>query len=206
MTIEIINPLEANLGNLRSNDRQFAESLIAGFRKYGSLTQRQLPHAERLVDKAVHGYPQNDHYNRQTVPVALGDFGDVFGLMQTAAANLKFPKVRLHTEDGQQVVLGISGPRSKYAGQIQITDGGSYPNNRYFGRINGDGNWTRGRDADSGVEAILRRLGDDPAGTAAEYGKLTGRCCFCAKHLEDERSTDQGYGPVCAKNFDLPWG
>ena len=104
------------------------------------------------------------------------------------------------------MVLSIAGPRSKYSGQIQITDGGTYPHNRYYGRIDGQGNWTRHRDADSGVEAILRRLGDDPAGTAAEYGKLTGNCCFCSKHLEDERSTDQGYGPVCAKNFNLPWG
>lgn len=199
---EVINALVDGMDNLRSKDQNFAKSLIMGFNKWGSLTERQFPHAMRLAVVARDGYTQ-----REAAPTTnLGDFGEVFGLMQGAAANLKFPKIRLHTEDGKPVVLGIAGPRSKYAGQIQITDGGPYGSNRYYGRIDGQGNWTRGRDAESGVEAILRRLGDDPAGTAADYGKLTGSCCFCSKHLEDERSTDQGYGPVCAKNFNLPWG
>ena len=169
---EVITALVDGVDNLRSGDRTFAKSLIIGFQRWGSLTERQFPYAMRLAEVARDGYAPRE----ETPTTNLGDFGGVFGLMQGAAANLKYPKIRINTEDGKLVVLSIAGPRSKYAGQIQITDGGTYPHNRYYGRIDGQGNWTRHRDADSGVEAILRRLGDDPAGTAAEYGKLTGNC------------------------------
>jgi hypothetical protein len=188
--------------NLRSGDRKFAESLLGQYDRRGKLSQKQWPYVTELADKARNGYPAKPKPATQD----LGSFQAVFGLLQTATANLKYPKVRLHTEDGNPVVLGVAGPRSQYAGQINVTDGGPYGANRWYGRIDGDGNWTRSRQAGSDVEAILVRLGDDPVKTAADHGKLTGRCCFCNRHLEDEKSTDVGYGPVCAKNFELPWG
>lgn len=45
--------------------------------------------------------------------------------------------------------------------------------------------------------------------TAAEakaFGLSTERCVFCSLKLTDGRSTEVGYGPVCAENNDLPWG
>ncbi len=41
---------------------------------------------------------------------------------------------------------------------------------------------------------------------AAAFGKITGTCIACALTLTDERSLDVGYGPVCAKRWDWPWG
>jgi len=32
------------------------------------------------------------------------------------------------------------------------------------------------------------------------------RCAFCSRELTDEASIAAGYGPVCAKNHDQPWG
>ena len=86
------------------------------------------------------------------------------------------------------------------------TDGRPYGSNTWYGRIDETGAWMRSRHADDEISSLLGRLASDPAGTAAEYGKLTGHCCFCRRHLEDERSTEVGYGPVCAGNYDLPWG
>jgi len=34
----------------------------------------------------------------------------------------------------------------------------------------------------------------------------TGNCCFCRRELTDKRSTEVGYGPICADHFSLPWG
>jgi hypothetical protein len=41
---------------------------------------------------------------------------------------------------------------------------------------------------------------------AAEFGHAYGVCVFCTRELTDERSVVVGYGPVCAKHNDLPWG
>jgi hypothetical protein len=32
------------------------------------------------------------------------------------------------------------------------------------------------------------------------------RCAYCSRELKDEASVSAGYGPVCAKNHDMPWG
>ena len=204
MTNTAIATLEASIPNLNGRSQEFARSLIDQFNKKGFLSSKQWPYVTQLSERANQPRPQvqsDDMCN-------LGDFGGVFELIQTAAANLKHPKVRLQTEDCHPVVLSIAGPRSRYPGQINVTDGGPYGANRWYGRIDGEGRWGRPRNSDGldQVEAVLRRLGDAPAETAAEHGKLTGRCCFCNRGLEDDRSTEQGYGPVCAKNYGLPWG
>ena len=41
---------------------------------------------------------------------------------------------------------------------------------------------------------------------AAQLGHLTGRCVFCSRKLTDDRSTEVGYGPICADREGLPWG
>lgn len=37
----------------------------------------------------------------------------------------------------------------------------------------------------------------DPLAAMAQYGKDTGRCCICSRHLTDETSIDLGIGPIC---------
>ncbi len=41
---------------------------------------------------------------------------------------------------------------------------------------------------------------------AAAFGEMFSRCCFCSHQLDTPESTAVGYGPVCAKKHDLPWG
>lgn len=41
---------------------------------------------------------------------------------------------------------------------------------------------------------------------AAAFGHSTGKCVFCSQKLTDGRSTEVGYGPICAENNGLPWG
>ena len=130
----------------------------------------------------------------------------VFALFETAIAHsLKYPKIRLQTSNGQNVVLSRAGDKSRYTGQIQITDGRPYGANTYFGRIDKDGIFHVST-ADASVSALLARLSDDPANVASEYGRLTGQCCFCGLALKDARSTAVGYGPICADKFGLSWG
>jgi len=41
---------------------------------------------------------------------------------------------------------------------------------------------------------------------AALFGHDAGQCVFCSLSLDDDRSVAMGYGPVCARNYGLPWG
>ena len=104
------------------------------------------------------------------------------------------------------IVFSRAGAASKYAGQIMITDGKPFGENKFFGRIDTDGSFYATRSAGAGVMSLVQDFACDPAGTAGKYGRLTGGCSFCKQGLTDERSLKVGYGPVCAKHFGLAWG
>ena len=142
----------------------------------------------------------------QTVSERL-DVSGVFHLFEQAISHkLKYPKIRLQTESGQIVILKRAGDKSKYTGQIQITDEKPFGSNLYFGRISLDGELFPTSSATPEVISLLQSLSVDPVFVASNYGRLTGRCCFCDLPLTDKRSTAEGYGPVCADHFGLPWG
>jgi hypothetical protein len=126
-----------------------------------------------------------------------------------AAAKPKFPKIRLQLEDKRPIVLSVAGPDASCPGTINITDGGPYGSNIWYGRVSRDGKWTRSNKVDqstmTSLVTLLTALGNDPAGVAASYGHLTGHCCMCNRPLSDERSTRMGYGSTCAKKWNLPY-
>lgn len=136
----------------------------------------------------------------------IENFDRILDLLRTAqASGLKWPKIRLETSQGQRLVLSLAGPNSRHQGQIMVTDGGSYGNNVYFGRIDLAGQFV-GRDAPEDVIEALQQLACDPAARASLHGLQTGHCCFCGLELTDGRSVSVGYGPICADKYGLPWG
>ena len=130
----------------------------------------------------------------------------VMALFDKAKGKLKFPKIRLATDEGSPVVLSLAGPRSKYNGQVMVTDGGPFGDNVWYGRIDTDGSVYPSRSMSEEVMTLLRDLSSDAAEVTGSYGRKTGSCSFCARHLQDKRSVQVGYGPVCADKFGLPWG
>lgn len=131
--------------------------------------------------------------------------GAILDLFARAAEHLQYPRIRLEA-GGKRVVISQAGQKSKYPGALNITDGAPYGENVWYGRVTQDGAFTRGRDCTDEIQALIERFAEQPAEIAAEYGRLTGQCCFCGRHLEDERSTATGYGPICAEHWGLPWG
>lgn len=177
----------------------FAQSLIAGYERNGYLSDKQWTWVDKLADRA----------EVQPVTEVIGNFGPMIALFNKASeAGLKFPKVRLDVDGGTKLVLAKCGSRSKHEGAIRATNGAGFndPDNRYFGMIDTDGRWVPSRDATPAVVEMLKSFAADPAGVAAAYGQRTGSCCFCGRELTDERSTDVGYGPVCAEKYGLTWG
>ena len=194
-----VDALAAVVDQLGRSDRNFASSLIAGFSRFGKLSDKQLSWVDTLTQRATAPKP---------APVAYVtvDFKAIQDLFDVASQTMKRIKVRLQTTDGQAVVFNRAGPMSKYAGQIMITDGQPFGQNKFFGRIDVDGSFYGTRSADQTVVDLVKEFAGDPAGTAGRYGRLTGGCSFCNHSLKDDRSTEVGYGPVCAKNFGLVWG
>lgn len=191
--------LELVLEKVEPKDREFAKSLISQYARKKMLSPRQAPWVQTLLSRAM---------GEATVaaPAAqVGSFSAVYALFEKAREKLKFPKIRLMV-NGDQVVLALSGKNSKQPNVINVTDGRPFGQNIWYGRVAADGAWTKPRVEMvnmSAVEAILKKLGEDPVQVAREYGKLTGACCFCQLPLTDPQSVAAGFGETCAKNFGL---
>ena len=194
--VQSLMTVQPKLGN---SDRDFAGSLISNFNRYGRLSEKQMAWVNTLVARAM---------APKTMPVVTEtvNFQAIQDLFDRAAKNLRRIKIKLQAPNGQPVAFGRAGALSKYAGQIMITDGQPFGQNKFFGRIDVDGSFYGTRSADQTVVDLVKEFAGDPAGTAGRYGRLTGGCSFCNHSLKDDRSTEVGYGPVCAKNFGLVWG
>ena len=130
----------------------------------------------------------------------------ILDLFDRAGRTLKFPKITLEAKNGQTVTFARAGSRSRYEGSVMVTDGGSFGNNTYFGRIATDGELTPSRSMTEEVIDLLRDLSLDAAKVAAGHGRKTGICCFCRRDLRKSDSVKVGYGQVCAEKFCLPYG
>lgn len=188
----------ANIDALRSNTSSFAQSLCKQFDRKGDLSAKQWFWVNKLVTEANQPEP--------SYGTVEADMSGIVKLMHDANEHLKWPKIRLATEDECPVVLSVAGPRSKTPGAINITDGGPYGMNTWYGRIQTSGTFEPSRSCTDEVVELLVNMSDHPAEAAAAHGHKTGNCCFCNRELTDERSTSVGYGPICAGHYGLPWG
>lgn len=190
------NEASAVLQALSNN--KFANTLCAKRSRYGKWTQNQRAWAHNLAMEAK--YPERRQ--QQPEAIKLGDFSRLAEMFSLAGQRLKYPKIVFEFED-QPIVLYRAGAKSKYNGQIQVTDGGRYRQGKYFGRIDESGRLHPSGQCTDEVAAFLRLFAANPAGFAATYGKESGSCCFCRQQLTDKRSLAVGMGPVCAKNYGL---
>lgn len=192
-----IDTLMSLIGKLSRSDAGFAHSLAGNLRTWGRLSDKQLAWVDTLTQRA------QAPALLPTQQVNVQKIQDLFAL---AAQKLRRVKVALQVASGQRVVFTKAGPMSKYAGQILITDGGPFGTNKFFGRIDANGDFFATRTADKDVQTLVTEFADNPADVAGRYGRLTGGCSFCNHKLDDNRSLQVGYGPVCAKRFGLVWG
>ena len=133
-------------------------------------------------------------------------FSQVLAFMQAAKANLKYPKVAFTTDDGQDVQLSVAGDRARAPGSVNITDGGPFGENEYFGKIGTNGVADLRDACPESVRQLIDDLNNDAVGVIADRGRRSGTCCCCGKTLTHDDSIAVGYGPTCASNFGLPYG
>ena len=181
-------------GKVRKSD--FFASLISQYHAKGYLSDKQIACIEKAILKPATPTP--------TGPKAVAiDVSQILDLFATAkASGLKYPKIRM-TADGHKLVLNVAGDKAKEPGTVNVTDGGPFGDNVWYGRITTSGEFQQSRSSTPAVVAVLTKLAADPHATAHAYGLQTNNCCFCSKTLTDKRSVSAGYGPTCADNFGL---
>lgn len=135
----------------------------------------------------------------------LNGLGSIFAMFDKAKASLKRPCIRLVNEAGQHLHLSLAGSASKNAGFVYVKKDSGFDAS-YYGKISPEGKFFKVGTCPESVEPLLQSFANDPEGIASKYGRLTGCCSFCGRKLTDNRSTEVGYGPVCADKFGLDWG
>jgi hypothetical protein len=198
---EALSTLKANLANLPVRDKDFASSLLSQFDRKGDLSDKQWPYVIKLA-KAATGVVEKPK------AVDVGSMAPLIALFKKAKAHLKRPAIVLHNAEVGEIRLSEAGQTARVPGAINVTTPGSFGERIWYGRVTVDGSFQQSPKvvAPTALVEALRLFASDPVGQAAKHGHLTGRCCFCNRRLEDERSTAVGYGPVCADHFGLPWG
>ena len=169
----------------------FVDSIASQTR---SLSERQLACVLDIIAKAQ--APQVKP--APAAQITLQGILDLFA--QGVAAGLKKPSFLLKLVSGKIVKL------NPYKDCIYI----NVPDSESLGYIAADGsvNFYRAATEADRVDTVglLTEFANDPAGVGARIGKMTSHCCFCSLELTTDESKDAGYGPKCAKNYNLPWG
>jgi hypothetical protein len=182
---EIASHLSANLAKARN--LADAQSLLKAHEATG-WTDAQMRYARSLASP------------REAAPLTAG-LTKVIEMLETASAKLRKPALTLQAPGDRPVVL-LYHPRTK---SVYIRSGRDWAS-AHYGTMSAERGLYVRDGTHIAVEVLLDDIAEDPTGVAIRHGMKTGLCCFCNRPLKDEKSTKQGYGPVCAENFKLPWG
>lgn len=196
-------------------DRTDAEAkTILAAKPNASAFERDLAGKRRLSPKQTAWLHVLAEWTANPKPRNVGEgegetFPRILAMLTNAReAGKKFPKIKLRVSAGADYAGSPSRNVVIYLGRngkANVTDGGVYGRNVWYGAIQLDDTFRAGKDSDS-VLPVLRELEKDPLAVAAQHGIATGECCFCARELTTKESRSVGYGPVCADKHGLAWG
>jgi len=165
-------------------------SLYNGIHKYGSLTDKQLVLAKKLVseDEARIEKRNKDRAER-TKEVDLGNVKKIF---ENANQHIKRPKFRF-----EDIVISLAPSHGANAGALYVKSGEDY-----LGKVIDGTFFGTSRSSKETLEK-LTTIARDPLESAVAYGRKTGQCACCGRELTKHESIDRGIGPVCATRFGL---
>jgi hypothetical protein len=169
------------LPDMPGRDVTFATSLLSGFDRYGSFTDRQRPHAERLA-----AY-QRPELAPQAPEKAAGTFCPNICAKVSLTGFSRFTVAKLALSlknDGTCIWVKWDG---SIVGVIDCGTTEYRATRRYV-----SGNYQHAQ----ALEALLA-VEADPLAAARENGIKTGRCSCCGRPLTDPVSIGYGIGPIC---------
>lgn len=179
--------LEAALPYIAAKDYGFAVSLLNGYKRYGSFTDRQRPYVERFANcfpASIEKAPFEQPASAPEKPAAT--------LCPNICATVNLNKFSRFTVGKLALSLKNDGSviwvkwDKRIAGSIDSATTEYRSTRRYL--------------ADYALKQALEALlaiEADPLAAARENGVLTGRCSCCGRPLTDPTSIEFGIGPIC---------
>jgi hypothetical protein len=116
-------------------------------------------------------------------------------------AGIKRPKVNVG-----DLMFSLAPAGGKNAGHVYVKgakdDFGERP---YLGKVTPEGKLYPSRDCSDEQKARILEIGGDVVKAAKAHGAQHSNCCFCGRGLTTNESVANGYGPICAERYGLPW-
>ncbi len=177
---------------IKTSAFDFAVKMKDVLDQWGWLTERQLLAVQKCMDsertyaerKSIRGYTP------EQTAVALR----YAAAEQPTAIDLtKVPSGYYSVPDGAtRLKVRIDRGTGRWQGYIFVTDGAVYGQQRQYGKQAPGGAYV------GLVQDAIKAIVADPQAASRAYGRLTGSCGVCGRHLEDEQSVAAGIGPICA--------
>lgn len=188
----------AALAWLTSNNGDFAASLLEQVRKRGDLSPKQLSAVYQAIAREADWAKQREQKATQT-QIDMTDLLNRFAL--ALKAGIKRPKV--NTGD---LLFSLAPAHGHNAGCVYVKgEKDAYGDRPYLGKITPEGKFFAGRGVEDEVKQRIAEVGSDVVGSAKAHGAQHGNCCFCSRDLTTDESVSNGYGPICADRYGLPW-
>jgi len=171
---------------LRANTwSDFFQSLLAGYERYGSLTEKQTVSVRNAMAKIT---------EKKAAVVAV-DLSTIKAMFDNAVTSgLKRTKYRA---EGLELTRAPDHGRNAGAIYVKRTDDGEY-----LGKVVA-GVFQPVRAAGNDDKAALLKIAADPREAAVKWGKKTGTCSCCGRELTNKTSIALGIGPICAEKWGL---
>lgn len=188
----------AALAWLTSNNGDFAASLLDQVKKRGDLSPKQLQAVYQSIAREEDWAKQREQKATQT-QIDMTDLLNRFAL--ALKAGIKRPKV--NTGD---LLFSLAPAHGHNAGCVYVKgEKDAYGDRPYLGKITPEGKFFAGRGVGDEVKRRIAEVGADVVGSAKAHGAQHGNCCFCSRDLTTDESVSNGYGPICADRYGLPW-
>lgn len=174
----------------------FAKSLVEQATKRGTLSEKQIAAAERMIAKTKASRAARTAGREDVVASTdLVDLGPIRDMFEAAVEN-GHQKPTYRAED---LVVSRASGNSRNPGCLYVVaDDGTY-----YGKITAEGVYYPTEASNNGVTGRLAIIAADPRGAAIRYGRKTGSCSCCGRQLTNSKSIEAGIGPTCAANFGL---
>lgn len=172
----------------------FAASLVASFHQYGSLTEKQVAAAQRMLVKLAENRVKREA--EKTEKQAVVDLSPIRTMFEAAVASgRKKPTYR-----AEGLIISRAPDHGRNAGSLYVVLDGS---REYQGKIGEDNVYRPVARADASTTQALQVIAENPSEAAVRYGRKTGNCAICGRELTAAESVERGIGPICANNFGL---
>lgn len=166
----------------------FATSLAKAHQRYGYLTPKQATAAQSMRAKCQ----ARDAARAEQTKAADVAHAATPTKVEVDVRTIPSGRYAVPGADTRLKLQVDNLTEGKWAGWVFVKDAAEYGYGKKYGSAR-PGQGYRGD-----VEAELAAIAADPAAASAAYGRLTGTCGICGRHLEDADSVARGIGPVCA--------